>query len=208
MLAKILVSAFLLSADVCMACKCREIPWLHPPPPAGTSLPDKEVRIRQAAWYSLRATTIVRATVLQREANIAPTRFVTKNEDTLAMKPEPFDTDRFTPKYKFLISEVLKGSDVIGERIIRVSHDSCGIAVNPGEEWIYFIDGDQPLHQCSGHLHLNMTLLTRAGRTEKDIDANTSYSQRILTALREAKTQEQLHTKNPVSRASTMPSNK
>jgi hypothetical protein len=195
MLAKILAAVFLLTANACVACKC-EIPAIYPPS-AGAELTEKQVRMQQTAWYSQRASSIVRATVLQQASSIS------------SIKSERIDTDQFTRKYKILITEMLKGSDAIGERIISVSKDSCGISVNQNEEWVFFLNGDQPLHQCSGHLHLKK-------RSEPsflrwllgDPNETAERTPRMLEDLREAKTQEQLHRKNPTSRASTMPSNK
>ena len=189
MLAKILATAFFLVANTGVACSCGgqnvELP------PDGSPLTSAQIPALQAAWYSRSATTIVRARIVQQKEIVTPKL---SNGEWVGIS---------SVKHYLSVLEVLKGAAVIGERVLNDYHSPCGVALNPNEEWILFLHGDQPLNQCDGHIHLNMNRATRRDWPQKAIDANSRYAQKILTALREAKFRDQLRIDLPALKQRT-----
>ena len=175
MLPKILIALFLMGAKLCIACSC-ELPGVTHPEIGKPS--QKQISSAFATEYSRRATSIVRATVLAKKANATP-RILDE-------------------KYQIAVLEVLKGENFVGQRKVIDPSGTCGFAINPGEEWIFFLHRDYFINQCTGNVQINITRAQRSGWTEKEIDVQVQFARDMLETLREAKIQDQLLRKSPI----------
>jgi hypothetical protein len=173
MWAKVCLVLLMACSNACLACSC-QIPEIQKPAEGSAANTEKQDIAQEAAWYSRRATTVLRATVVRRShfGTDAPARsgIADLTRAMTAPKQSPYEH-----RYELSVMETFKGADGIGPKVIMTDYlNPCGMTIKPGEEWILFLDGDKPLSQCSGN-------------TEVTDARMTSYRLQMLTALRDAK---------------------